>query len=932
MKHLTISFLLFIALYSVSAQGDYRPNSSRFWPEVTMETKPWTRWWWMGSAVNENELRRLLNEYATKGFGGVEITPIYGVKGEELHYIDFLTPEWINMFRIAVEAANQYDMAVDMNTGTGYPFGGPHITTEQASKKLLFHSFESPVRDSVEAFIQQFDTLKEATLLALSGVEESGRRMDFLNQRSSLNELDQGKWSVYAAMEINTNQKVARAAPGGEGLVLNHFSKDAIQHYLDRFDAALNGDSHGIRSFFNDSYALQDASSTADLFDFFLSEKGYDLSLYLKELSGEGDEDITGRIKSDYRDVLGKMLLENFTEYWTGWAHGLGAGTKNQAHGSPGNLLDLYSAVDIPEVETFHANYFPFLDTYLSRSGAKDTKSNRLFRKFAPSAAHMQGHKLVSCETLTWLNEHFKTPLYQCKPELDNLFTEGINHIFFHGTTYSPEEDPWPGWLYYASVHIQPMNPQWDGVAALNEYITRCQSILQSGVHTNDFLVYWSPDEYNHQSDGLVKRLNLHNAESWIRMPEIDQLYEKGYQFDFVSDRIIGLSEVKEEKVYTYGKVPYRAIVLPPLERIRLETFKNLLLLAEGGATIIFSNMPDQVSGFKDFSKQEEELAQLINSINFIDDHGIKRANYGKGIICLGELQQALTSQDITRENLVDYHIKSISRRTDHGIYYFLANHEKERIARWLTFKHGSGNALFMNPMNGEITLAESTYNGVSDSVYVELEPGASTIIFFAQDEIVGIAPHPYYREGKHIELSNTWHLKPIKGVPELPPDTMLLNPTFWSDLPGEDFKHFSGTCAYSTHFYLDNPESKNFLLRFERVEASARVFVNGEELATLWSVPFEVEVTPFLKEGKNELRVEVSNLAANGIRYLDRQGVNWKKFHNVNLVNLEYEPFDASAWEILPSGLSGTVELILRDSTLYFPVPITFEGSLQAF
>ena len=916
MKHFAIAFLLFIALYAVNAQEDSTVYS-KYWPAVSLEAKPWTRWWWMGSAVKEDELQRLLQEYAAKGFGGVEITPIYGVKGEENEFIDFLSPDWVNMLSVSLEAAGKYKMGVDMNTGTGWPFGGPHITAEHAAKTLIFYSFESPARDFIEAFIQQFDMLHEETLLALSGVGESGQRVNFLQQRSSLIKLDHGKWSVYAALEINTKQKVKRAAPGGEGLVFNHFSKNATKQYLGRFDTTLNGYTHDIRSFFNDSYELTEASSTIDLFEVFLNDKEYDLSLYLKELSGEGNEDIAGRIKSDYRDLIGRMLLENFTKHWSEWAHGLGVKTRSQAHGSPANLIDLYSEVDIPELETFHASYFPFLETYLGGSEAKSTESKQLFRKFAPSAAHLQGRKLVSCETFTWLNEHFMTPLYQCKPELDNLFTEGVNHVIFHGTTYSPEKAAWPGWLFYASVHMQPENPQWTDLAAMNQYIARCQSILQLGEHTNDFLVYWSPDEYNHQTFGLEKKLTLHNSESWIRMPEIDSLYKKGYQFDFVSDKIIAQSQVKGDMVYTYGKVPYKAIVVPHLKRIRLATFKNLLHLAEGGSTIIFRNMPELVTGYKEFQAQEKELAELINSINFDIDQGIKRASYGNGIIYLGELQQALKSMEIKRETLVDYHIKSISRRTEHGTYYFLANHEKERVSRWLSFKHGSGNALFLNPMNGEVTLAESSFDGMTGSFYIELEPGASTIIYFTQDEIGGIAPHPYYMDEEPMELSSTWHFKPMEGVPELPPERMLMKPTFWSDLPGEAYKHFSGVCSYSTHFYLDSLGLSNYLLRFERVEASARIFVNEQELATLWCFPFEVEVTSYLKEGKNELRVEVSNLGANGIRYLDQQGVNWKNFHNINLVDLDYKLFDASAWEILPSGISGKVELVLRKESI---------------
>jgi hypothetical protein len=911
MKPFALFIFLLLSIQPNFAQDVPREDNPQYWPEITKEAKPWTRWWWMGSAVNEVELRRLLKEYAADGFGGVEITPIYGVQGEEDKYIEFLSPQWMKMLSVAIEAAGQNDMGVDMNTGTGWPFGGPQITSEYAAKRMKFYFLENPTADSVNAFIASFDQTNEEELLALSGMNSTGQRINFLQQKVSLNELDAGSWDVYAATQLNTGQMVKRAAPGGEGLVFNHFSVGATRHYLDRFEKAMTGGNPGVRCFFNDSYELTNASSTANLFEIFLSWKGYDLSLYLKELSGEGDAKVVGRIKADYREVLGQMILNNFTGTWTDWAHRHGAMTRNQAHGSPANLIDLYSEVDIPEVETFNATNFPFLKEYLDGSGALITESNRMFKKLASSAAHLKGGRLVSCETFTWLNEHFKTPLYQCKPEIDNVFVQGINHIFFHGTAYSPEDAAWPGWLFYASIHMEPDNPQWEDIQAMNRYIARCQSILQMGVHTNDLLVYWSPDEYNHRVEGMEQGLSLNTSESWMMMPGIDQLNDSGYQFDFISDRIIGKTRVEGGELLTGGNSPYRAIIVPNLERIRLSTFHKLLQLAAQGATIVFSNLPEMVTGYNNYREQEEQLARLTRSIKLTDLQGVSRASFGKGWIYVGDLETALNSVGVKRETMADDHIKCISRRTGQGYYYFIANHENQRVDRQVAFKHGTRNALFMNPMNGEVTVAESTYDGSSARVHVVLEPGASMIIYFADETATGTAAHPYYTEEQNLTLSGPWSLKPLKGKNAIPPDTSFSKPVFWSDLPAAEYRQFAGTCEYSTHFNLEHLDGDNYLLRFERVEASARIFVNTKMVGTLWCFPFEMEVGPFLKTGENELRIEVSNLGGNGIRYLDQQGVQWKKFHDINFVNLDYRPFDASGWGILPSGIAGKVELV---------------------
>lgn len=171
-------------------------------------------------------------------------------------------------------------------------------------------------------------------------------------------------------------------------------------------------------------------------------------------------------------------MLENFTHTFSSWVHRKKAISINQAHGSPGNLLDLYAAVDIPETETFGSSSFSIPGLRRDSEAIRNVDPDPNMLKFASSAAHAMGHPLASSETFTWLSEHFKTSWSQCKPEVEQVFLSGINHVFFHGTTYSPANVPWPGWLFYASVNFVPDNSLWPHLTGLNSYITRCQSVL----------------------------------------------------------------------------------------------------------------------------------------------------------------------------------------------------------------------------------------------------------------------------------------------------------------------------------------------------------------------------------------------------------------------------------------------------------------------
>ena len=89
----------------------------------------------------------------------------------------------------------------------------------------------------------------------------------------------------------------------------------------------------------------------------------------------------------------------------------------------------------------------------------------------------------------------------------------------------------------------------------------------------------------------------------------------------------------------------------------------------------------------------------------------------------------------------------------------------------------------------------------------------------------------------------------------------------------------------------------------------SARVWLNGSPVAELIAGPFQVVVDHLRKQG-NLIEVEVTNVAANRIRAMDLRGETWRVFREINFVNIQYQPFDASGWPIRKAGLLGPVTL----------------------
>src|SRR5215216_6735612 len=129
-----VSLLVFISSFSFSF-------SQLQWPSVTNTTKPWTRWWWEGNAVTKNDLTWNLEQYQKAGLGGVEITPIYGVYGKENSFIKFLSPQWMDVFMHTLSESKRLGLGVDLANATGWPFGGPWVKDDDASKSVYYKTY-----------------------------------------------------------------------------------------------------------------------------------------------------------------------------------------------------------------------------------------------------------------------------------------------------------------------------------------------------------------------------------------------------------------------------------------------------------------------------------------------------------------------------------------------------------------------------------------------------------------------------------------------------------------------------------------------------------------------------------------------------------------------------------------------------------------------
>ena len=200
---------------------------------------------------------------------------------------------------------------------------------------------------------------------------------------------------------------------------------------------------------------------------------------------------------------------------------------------------------------------------------------------------------------------------------------------------------------------------------------------------------------------------------------------------------------------------------------------------------------------------------------------------------------------------------------------------------------------------------------GGGSEVYVQLLPGQTLILrTFAEQAVSGPGWTWWQEAGQPSPVTGTWHIQFIQGGPALPLELETTRLASWTDLGGDETKRFAGTARYRITFDAPTEAAANWLLDLGQVCQSARVRLNGRDLGVLLTSPFRVP-TGSLKPTDNLLEVEVTNVSANRIRDLDRRHANWKNFHDINIVNINYRPFDASNWPLTDSGLLGPVRLI---------------------
>src|ERR1039458_9968467 len=235
------------------------------------DAKIMVRWWWFGPAVTTAELDREMHQMKDAGIGGFEVATVYPLTLDDpskgLINLRYLSPEHLAAVSSTARTAHELGLRMDMTMGSGWPFGGPHITPDLAAEGL--RCLRLPINPGARTITGP--QLNEGERFVAAFVAPGNVKQFDASSARQINPQENGSFDLPASsagprvllffVAGLTGQQVKRAAVGAEGNVLDHYNREAMEKHLEAVGAPLAAAGGGnIRAMFCDSLEVYDSN------------------------------------------------------------------------------------------------------------------------------------------------------------------------------------------------------------------------------------------------------------------------------------------------------------------------------------------------------------------------------------------------------------------------------------------------------------------------------------------------------------------------------------------------------------------------------------------------------------------------------------------------------------------------------------------------
>lgn len=659
-----------------------------------------------------------------------------------------------------------------------------------------------------------------------------------------------GNWIISRIGLAPTGTKNHPVSPEAEGLEVDKMSKPYLAHHFDAYIGEIlrrmpPGDRTAFHRVVADSYEMGPENWTEGFQDDFIWKYHYDPMPYLPVINGRivnsaAQSDrflwdmrrlIADKVAYDYVGGLRKLSEKNGMRVWL----------ENYGHwGFPSEFL-MYGGQSNDIGGEFWAE---------GALGNVECKA-------ASSAAHTYGINRVYAESYTAAGKSFERYPAYLKKRGDWSFTEGINHVLLHVYIHQPYEDKNPGMNAWFGTEFNRKNTWFQQAKPWIDYQRRCMFLLQQGKPVADVCYFIGEDA---------------PKMTGIRDPALP----RGYSFDYINAEVImNRLQVKDGLLVLPDGMNYRMMVLPPLETMRPELLEKIVALVRAGATIL-GPRPVRSPSLQDYPAADAKVREMAGLLwGDIDGKSIRSHPFGKGLVLDGiDMQTALNKIHVKKDFDIVKKDPAIAasapvlfthRKTATADIYFITNQSDTLQDFTAIFRAGDKQPELWDAINGEARDLPvfSTKEGMTE-IPLRLFPAQSYFILFRR-KIAGSASSGNFPRGEIIKvLDSPWRVTFDTAMRGPRKPVLFRDLTDWIRNENDSIKYYSGQALYETSFEYDGEARGRWLLDLGNVKDLAAIELNGKEVGGLWTAPWQIDISAYLRKGENRLSVKIVNLWVN--------------------------------------------------------------------
>jgi hypothetical protein len=819
------------------------------------------RWWWFGAAVEKSEILRELEQMKADNVGGVELAFVYPEVVDDpakgLKNFPFLSAEMLDCVHYAQQEAGKLGMRVDVTLGSGWPYGGPATSLEQAATRLRVAEIAVP--PGATAVVPP-KLAKGETVISVSiadarpdsghGHWDAASAKIFAGSAAAFPPAHSARVVLYF-IASPTGQEVKRAAVGAEGWVLDPFSRQAVATHLQSVGEPLLHAFGPTPPFavFSDSLEAYGADWTPDLPAEFKRRRGYDLLPHLPELVS-GQTSTAQKVRHDWGMTLTELVNERYLTQINNWAVAHHTKFRSQTYGEPAVSLSSQRLVSLPEGEGSRWRQFSTL-------------------RWATSANHIYGNNVTSGESFTWLHSPvFRATPLDMKAEADIDFITGENQLIFHGWPYSAPQVGEPGWSLYAAAVFNHHNPWHPVMPDVDRYIQRLSFLLRQGEPANQVAILLPTDDA--WASFTPGKVTITGEMSHLITPRLmSAILSAGYNIDFID----------ADAINAMGLGKHLILVVPPTDRIPVSTLNKISAwVGAGGKAIAVGRAPSMDPEGAPSSEITDLSHRLFDSMHsglVTDESQLAGALHHADV---PDLALSSNQQDIG----------FIRRKLPMADIYFVANTANHPLQTQATFR--------TNYERGEQWDPDSTVATSLSSRTVDLKLAAYESRVFVFSAAGPTATHSSTSDDAQVgDLSTDWRIHFSSTDRTVEEHTL----SDWTSDTSSKF--YSGEAVYSRDFTLAVKPSAATYLQVDGgaslpvpaindpqrpngvpnprvtlpgpgmrsyydppIREAAIVYINGKRAGSLWHPPYRLDVTPYLRAGQNQIEIHVYNTAIN--------------------------------------------------------------------